>query len=576
MLCGAVAAAEEARCRVVYTCRTKRQIHRVVQELSELQKKLPLKAASLHSKIDYCLLKKRISYTVSQESFGWYCGFNVSNNLCSYFLNMALLGPELDSTVREIGQRIPDHSDLLLKGESIHACPYELVRLSAQEAKVLVVPYQYALDPARSVLFDGYGVEQSKTLLVIDEAHNVRDFMRATRSGRISRHELDEAISEAKTMMMDEVESSLRTLKVEIEATMAGTSGWYVDRDSLVRRIADDRGEVWLQNLAFALNACSEAAWMSVTYERKLPSALLRVGDFLLRLTSSDGGVLAKWDDALGLIDPDPVKTLGGFLGRFRSSVLLSATVNPCSIFLRSLGLDSSRLTVYESKAESLVNVLTLIDTGVTTRYKRRSTEMFSKIAKKISSVAEAAEGGTGVFLPSYAILDSIAEMVSEALPERRVVKERRGMSTEDASDAVASLSSRGSILLAVQGGRFAEGEDFRGDMMDAVVVVGLSLPPPSPVLYAEYASLKKAGEADSFLMIGKLPALRKAFQAAGRHIREPGKRAIVVLLDERFGTQQVRELMPSWLKKDVRSGDFAPLEIHSLVDGFLRPARRD
>jgi DNA excision repair protein ERCC-2 len=268
------------------------------------------------------------------------------------------------------------------------------------------------------------------------------------------------------------------------------------------------------------------------------------------------------------------VKTLGGFLEKFRSSVLLSATVNPCSVFLRSLGLDPGRLTVYESMAESLVTVRTLIDTGVTTRYKCRTPEMFRRIALKVSSVTEAVEGGTGVFLPSYAILNPVADLVSKALPERRIVRECRGMSTEEASAAVASLSSRDSVLFAVQGGRFAEGEDFRGDLMDAVVVVGLSLPPPSPMLYAEYASLKKAGETDSFLMIGRLPALRKAFQAAGRHIREPGKRGVVVLLDERFDTQQVRELMPSWLKTDVRSGDFGPSEIHSLVDGFLRPSR--
>ena len=572
VLCGALAAAEEINCRVVYTCRTKRQIHRVVQELSELQKRLPLKAASLYSKFDYCLLKKGTSRLVPQESFGWYCGFNVSNNLCSYFLNVALLGSELDATVRDIENRIPHHSELLRKSESIHVCPYELVRLAAQEAKAVVVPYQYVLDPgSKPVLFDRNGIEPSNSILVIDEAHNIRDFMRGTHSSRITLNEIDGAILEAKKLMLAEAGSSLGVLKKEIEASVAGTTGWYIDRASLLRKIADDQGEVWLQNLAFALNSCSEAAWMSVTYERKLPSAVLKVGDFLLRLTSSDGCVLAKWDDTVGLIDPDPVKTIPKFLDAFRSSVLLSATVNPSAVFLRSLGLGFDRLTVYESTAEPLVTVLTLIDTGVTTRYRCRSPSMFSKIADKISSVVESVKNGTGVFLPSYAILDPVAEMVSEMLPNRQVVKEHRGMTTEDASDALDSLAAqRGSVLLGVQGGRFSEGEDFRGDAMDAVLVVGLSLPPPSPMLYAEYASLKKAGESDSFMMICRLPALRKAFQAAGRHVRDPGKRAVVVLLDDRFDTRQVRELMPSWLRTDVRSGDFTPQEIHSAVRDFF------
>ncbi len=67
---------------------------------------------------------------------------------------------------------------------------------------------------------------------------------------------------------------------------------------------------------------------------------------------------------------------------------------------------------------------------------------------------------------------------------------------------------------------------------MGAVFVVGLSLPPPTPMLYAEYACLKMSGEPDSFLMLSRLPALRKAFQAAGRHVRRPGKRALVFLLE--------------------------------------------
>jgi len=80
VLAGALSAAEEIDCKVVYTCRTKRQIARVVEEVSRLQEKHPFKAASMLSKFDYCLLRRQRA--VPQESFGWYCTFNVSNNLC--------------------------------------------------------------------------------------------------------------------------------------------------------------------------------------------------------------------------------------------------------------------------------------------------------------------------------------------------------------------------------------------------------------------------------------------------------------------------------------------------------------
>jgi len=101
---------------------------------------------------------------------------------------------------------------------------------------------------------------------------------------------------------------------------------------------------------------------------------------------------------------------------------------------------------------------------------------------------------------------------------------------------------------------------------MGSVVVV-LALPPPSPMMYAEYACLKRAGEQDSYLMLSRLPALRRAFQAAGRHVMSPGKKGMVFFFDERFGSQAARELMPSWLKNDITVGDMTP----GLIEEFSR-----
>ena len=573
VLCGAVAAAEETRSKIVYACRTKRQISRVAEELSRLQKKHGLKAAALSSKFDYCLLKRTTPRSIPQESFRWYCGFNTSNNLCSYFLNVTLLGERLEKEVDKVATDVPTQESLLHESEHLHVCPYELARLAAAQSKVTVVPYPYVFDPGSSrAVFDSNGTEPSNTILVVDEAHNVRDFMRGLHSGSITLGEIDGAAREASALLMTDVATELRELKRAFERTMSEASGWYLDRDSVVARLAQDRGGVWLQNLAFALCSCSAAAWGSVVYERRFPSLILKVGEFLVKLSSSDGGVLAKWGDAMGMIDPNPVKDLAKFLDSFRSSVLLSATINPSSVFLRSLGVSELQPEVYISSTQSFVSVRTVIDTGVTTRFKSRSPQMYSRISDKIASVIKSTANGVGVFAPSYDVLAPIADMVSKRVDGRTTLSERRGMSSEESAGIMDTMmSDRGSVLFAVQGGRFSEGEDFRGDMMDAVAVVGLSLPPPSPMLYAEYACLKRSGEPDSYLMLSRLPALRKAFQAAGRHIRDPGKRGLVFLLDSRFDAPVMRELMPSWLSEDVVSGDFEPREIEAIASDFWK-----
>ena len=570
VIAGTLAAAEETHCRIVYACRTKRQINRVVEEVSRLQEKHHFRAVSLLSKFDYCLLRRQRS--VPQESFGWYCTFNVSNNLCSYFLNVSLT-EGFDRLVREVLAKTPQHLELVRSSEISHVCPYEVARLAMSQAEMVVVPYHYAFDPrAASVLFNGNSVERKNTILVVDEAHNLRDFFRGLNSATLALPQIEGAAREAKAMLMDQAANSLSSLLRTLESIMAEHQGWLLDREAILDRIRRDHGTVWLQNLALELSASSGAAWGSVIYERRLPSLILRVGEFLVRLASPKS-VVVKWENTLGLVNPDPIRDLPEYLSEFRSSILLSATVNPSAIFARSLGLDPEKAQTYHAPVGHSVIVKTAVDTGTSTRYKMRTPEMYSKISERVAAAIRTTDSGVGVFAPSYSVLQPILEMVRKRVAERHIVSESQGLSNEQAEEIFSSFMSRDdSVLFAVQGGRFSEGEDFEGGAIGTVVVVGLALPPPSPMMYAEYSYLKRAGEPDSYMMLSRLPALRKAFQAAGRHVRSTGKRGLVFFMDERFGSTAAKELMPSWLKKDLLVGDLTPDKIESFSREFWSP----
>ncbi len=568
VLTGTLSAAEEIGCRVVYACRTKRQINRVVEEVARLQGKHPFKAASILSKFDYCLLRRRRA--IPQESFGWYCTFNVSNNLCSYFLNVSLT-EDFDRLAQEVLTSTPRHVDLIRRSEEVHVCPYEVARLAMAQARVAVVPYQYAFDPkAMPTLFDRNAIERKRTMLVVDEAHNLRDFFRGLHSATLTLDQVQGAIREARAMLMEDAAASLEALYRALALLMEEHPGWLLDRGSVLDRFREEKGAPWLQNLAFELSASSGAAWGSVVYERRLPSLILRVGEFLVRLSSSPGSVLVKWENTLGLVDPDPVGGLADHLGEFKSAILVSATVNPSRVFARSLGLKPEMVATYSASAEPLVTVRTAIDTGTSTRYKLRTPEMYSRISDRVAAVIRSTDSAVGVFAPSYSVLDAIYEMVARRVADRNMVSEAPGLSNDQAQEVFDSFrSADDSVLFGVQGGRFSEGEDFDGGAMGTVVVVGLALPPPSPLMYAEYACLKHTGEPDSYLMLSRLPALRRAFQAAGRHVRSPGKRGLVFFFDERFGSPAAMELMPSWLRKDTVVGDLSPSSIESLSREF-------
>ena len=567
VIAGALTAAEETHSKIVYACRTKRQVNRVIEEVSKLQGTHRFKAVPLLSKFDYCLLRRQRS--VPQESFGWYCTFNVSNNLCSYFLNVSLT-EGFGQLVKEVLAKTPHHSELLRASEINHVCPYEVARLAMAQAELVVVPYQYAFDPkAASILFDKNSVVRKETILVVDEAHNLRDFFRGMNSATLTLSQVEGAAREAQAMLMDDAANSLRSLLRTLKKLMEERQGWLLDKRAFLDRIHQDHGTVWLQNLAFELSASSGAAWGSVMYERRLPSLILRVGEFLVRLPSTET-TLVKWEDSLGLVNPDPVHDVAEYLAEFRSSVLLSATVNPSELFARSLGLGLGRTKMYNASAEPSIFVKTAVDTGTSTRYKLRTPEMYSRISNRVAAVIRGTDAGVGIFVPSYSVLQPILEMVSGKVAERNIVSEAQGLSTEQVEQIYNSFRSRDdSVLFAVQGGRFSEGEDFEGGRMGSVVVIGMAVPPPSPMMYAEYSCLKRMGESDSYMMLSRLPALRKAFQAAGRHVRGPGKRGLVFFLDERFGSPAARELMPSWLRKDLLVCDLTPDRIESISREF-------
>jgi DNA excision repair protein ERCC-2 len=569
ILSGSLSAAEDLGYRVLYACRTKRQIERVIEEAALLQKKHPVKATSVSSKHDYCLLRR--GRNVPKDSFSWFCGFHVSNNLCSYFLNVPLVGERFGSEVERVLEHAGPLTGLLERCESIHVCPYEVIRLAMAQALVTVTPYHYVFDPrAAAVLFDRGSLEKKRTILVVDEAHNLRDFCRSLGTSTLTLDMLEGARKEAEALYMSDVSLSLGVLRSTLGGLMKEAQGWLMEKAAVLSRFSSERGEAWLQDLAFELVACSGAAWGAVALERRMPSLILKVGEFLERLSSDGPSVLVHWGGTIGLVDPDPVRHLGNEFRGFAATVMLSATVSPSALFVRSLGMSPSEVSTYSALQEHRVVVRTAIDTGVSTRYSSRGPEMFLKISERVAAAAESSHGGVGVFVPSYSVMEAIRSNLSEILTGRHIVSEAPGLGWEEAGEVFDSfLSAPDSVLLAVQGGRYSEGEDFRQGTMRTVVVVGLCLPPPSPILFAEYSSLKQAGEEESFLMLSRMPALRKAFQAAGRHVRAPGKRGLVFLLDERFGVTQAIDFMPSWLKSDLTLGDFTPQKVRLFSNQF-------
>jgi Rad3-related DNA helicase len=101
-------------------------------------------------------------------------------------------------------------------------------------------------------------------------------------------------------------------------------------------------------------------------------------------------------------------------------------------------------------------------------------------------------------------------------------------------------------VLAAVLGGIFAEGIDLPPGALRAVLVAGPALPPVG----LERTLLKDHYEdryGEGFRYASLVPGITRVVQAAGRLIRRPEDRGVVVLIGRRFRWRDTAALLPSW-----------------------------
>jgi DNA excision repair protein ERCC-2 len=128
------------------------------------------------------------------------------------------------------------------------------------------------------------------------------------------------------------------------------------------------------------------------------------------------------------------------------------------------------------------------------------------------------------------------------------IVQEPR-MTEQQRVEVLASLG-RGTgggsrLVLAVQGGIFAEGVDYAGDLLSGVVVVSPALPQVSfeRDLMREYYD-QKYGNGFDYAYV--FPGMSRVIQSVGRLIRTETDRGVAVLVCRRFSQTQYARLFPS------------------------------
>ena len=140
-----------------------------------------------------------------------------------------------------------------------------------------------------------------------------------------------------------------------------------------------------------------------------------------------------------------------------------------------------------------------------------------------------------------------VLKIVDENSLEADILVQGQGMGEPEKREFLEEFEKERNHSLAafcVMGGVFSEGIDLKEERLIGVVVVGTGL----PMICVEQEVLKgyfEETEERGFDFSYQYPGMNKVLQAAGRVIRTPKDKGVILLLDDRFLRREYLELFP-------------------------------
>lgn len=241
----------------------------------------------------------------------------------------------------------------------------------------------------------------------------------------------------------------------------------------------------------------------------------------------------------------DPAQMVDERLKLGRCTALFSATLSPPSYYKAVLGCDSDEQTHSYALPSPFVQekLCLLVCNQINTRWAMREQSL-EPIARLLFEMVSAKAGNYIAYFPSYQYLQKEAEVFSQLYPQLPLV-----LQSPQEDDFLAQFDQphpeRSLLGFAVLGGVYSEGVDLQGEKLLGCAIIGTGLPKvgAQQEILREYFQQKNNSGYD---FAYRFPGMNKVLQAAGRVIRSPQDRGVVLLLDDRFTTAAYRRLFPA------------------------------
>ena len=429
-------------------------------------------------------------------------------------------------------------------------CPYEMAALLAKEARIVIADYYYVLHPSiRDIFFNKAEKELGKSIVIVDEAHNLPRRCRELLSFNLSNFILNRAIKECEKLGYFEIMEKLNGVMGALENISQD-----LDEEQEEKIVKKDLFVKELGKIGDYDSLISDLSFTADEIrEKQKQSYVGSVGNFLeawqgedkgfARILGKKGGMKSYTNLMYKCLDPSLVSK--DVIDNAYSVICMSGTLTPTFMYKDILGFSNVKERVFNSPFPKK-NRLALIVPETTTKFTRRKEEEFQKIAKVSSEIVNLIPGNSLVFFPSYELRDKVYFYLNE-LCNKTILVEKPRLTKEEKNELLEEFKSykdKGACLLGVTSGSFGEGVDLPGDLLNGVIVVGLPLERPNLEVreLIDYYDIKYGKGWDYGYIF---PAMIKTLQNAGRCIRSSEDRGVVVFLDERYALPQYYRCFP-------------------------------
>jgi DNA excision repair protein ERCC-2 len=582
--------AVEKGLKILYVARTHRQHDRVIEELRAVFKRHPISGISLRGRNQMCLNSFAARNALDAKSLMEVCELLKAKGRCPYHRTPDEQTYEYLQLQQQIATRPYKASEIQRICRKKGVCPYELVKSSLSDVTVIALSYLYVFNPViRTAFLKNFDSQLQKTILIVDEAHNLPETAIDISSSSLSLFVLKQAEVEAKKYNNKEVESFVNFFRNEIEKLTENINREEVISPESIIEIIQKQGSIANPRYFFEhVHEVGSSIRRSLLSEGKNPRSYIHgMSEFLLRWLETLGdesfvNVASRYTTRenvktakLEIVALDPSKVTAPVFSSTYSNIIMSGTLQPLQAYARLTKLPEDTVQCIVPSPFPKEHVLSVVCLGVTTAMEKRTHVMYQTIIKRVNEVVQNTPANTGIFAASFDVLNAlVAEGLENAL-DKPLFHERRGMSSKANEKMVAEFkvcSERdGAVFLGVQGGRTSEGVDFPGNQMNSVIIVGVPYAEPTPRVKAQISYYEtcfpKLGREYGYV----LPAMKKASQAAGRPVRTLEDQGAIVFLDYRFATNYCRRFLPSWMSNGLKVLPYGDKVLAREIHGFFK-----